>query len=312
MPTLSQQTSWHTAEAISHAKDIAGDDPVMWRRIGWGDDPIPFWFYYDGGIWFKLLSDGTVEIVEAADMTDEDFLALDWTTQSAACVTDGVPDCPTDGEFYVDGFYREDLSGEVDFTNPNAPYCGDACAIPDVPGTLTGEDGAGGDGGGGGSGSSGGSGSGSGTGSSSGIGGRRKIRKKNPNNVNWSLTIDNVVDDIPVCLTEPAANPAEYTVSAWDVTLSDPDDPSDIWFVRSFFKGEQISNDTMVHGDSIQITPVAPQGTGELRHGFSHHIRVTAWKTGGTMMATKAVTMTFPCSSYFAGDYPQQNDGDIL
>jgi hypothetical protein len=99
---------------FAHHVARAGHDV---RRIGWTDK----WWRYRGGIWF-VVSGGVQRVAEAADITEADILAWDWTTAPVDC---DLADGPVDPAVLL-------TVRPFDGTAPVSDPFGQGCALPEL------------------------------------------------------------------------------------------------------------------------------------------------------------------------------------
>jgi hypothetical protein len=90
---IPQRMHWPYAEEVARRGHTV-------RRAGWTT-----WLRYDAGLWW-LLGDGAPRIARATDMTEEDFLAWDWTTQPPGCTADTGSAAPDMAELLRVAPYR--------------------------------------------------------------------------------------------------------------------------------------------------------------------------------------------------------------
>ena len=314
MATIPKVANWPTMEDVCVSLDRQqGTRPLRIRRVAWevtvDDEQVADrWIHYSGGIWFIEDSLG-IRIVAADEFTEDDFFGRDWTSLSVACFENDVS-CESVTEFYIEGYYAKEATAEFQppLSSPNVGPCGDDCALPEQPPSVyvptppstvtpptTGAPSGGG---------SGGDGMPSfGIGGGSGWGNNGDLPLPEDKDQSASLEMDDPTDDIDDCLElgedscgrkcKDPANPHPYNVTGTSMTLSDPDYPNDLWFVKAYFKGNLVANETMQHGASVDV---AIDEDGKLRWGRSVSIRAEGWKSGGgSVSASASVTMAEPC-----------------
>lgn len=290
------------------------------------------WLYYEGGVWFVFEADAndnpSHRVAVASDMAEVDFRAWDWTTLGTACSSSGSAKCSVNSEEAdlfkwvrpYDEFEEIDLEPTLDLNAPNAGPCGDTCSPGEIPPNVVVEDregpgqrgfegtanahanGGAGDGGGGGGPAGGGDalGGAAGGGGAGGAGGAktRKIRLDPPS---ASIAISNIADSLPACIpalavcggVAVAAAIQEFTIAGFDVTLTDTDDPGDIWFVKAFCGNDLVLDTTMSDGDTESA--VVGETYQAMLNGGAIGITAQAWKNGAQIGDHDAVVVPDIC-----------------
>lgn len=307
MSSIPKVANWPTMEDVCIGFDRQdGARPLRIRRIAWevtvsGEQVANRWIYYSGGIWFNEDSSGK-SIVAADEFTEDDFYGEDWTSLSVACYKNEVS-CESISESYIEGYFVREETAEFQplLDSPNATSCGDECALPDQPSSTYSPTPTGGYGGGTGGGGGGGGGGGVGGGGA----GRVRSKRIKPPKKSAYLTFSNKNDDIPSCLElgedscgrlcdeSAIENPYPYELTSIDITLTDTDNPTALWFVKVFFMGVMYANETMRNGDSVTV---GINQSATLEWGKSHGIRASGWRANSPdIQASESVTMSEPC-----------------
>lgn len=106
------------------------------RRAIWEDDGVASkWLSYRGGLWWLTESDGTQRVARAGDLSKEDFLAEDWTTQPPTCEAENAAAATIEFDAIPGYYYNAESiaqTGQRDPLNPNGTAGLLACDLPAV------------------------------------------------------------------------------------------------------------------------------------------------------------------------------------
>jgi hypothetical protein len=75
--------------------------------------------------------------------------------------------------------------------------------------------------------------------------------------------------------------PVNYTLYGYSLSLSDPCHPDELWFVKSYFQGNLVGNDTRKHGDTWDVA--VNQSAQFTSEGETHSVTSDGWTVRSTI-----------------------------